>query len=80
MKIGPGRIFILKTLAKTGKIKYSQFRDKYNLWRSDTYFDGQMTQLCKAGYIEYGTRSTISITDAGLDLIENFHKPEVVEA
>ena len=79
MRIGSGHIVLLKTLAKTGKIRYSQFRDKYNFWRSNTYFDGQMTQLCKAGYVEYGNRSNINITDAGIDLIENFNNSEAIE-
>ena len=70
MKIYHTHMAVLKCLLKQGESKYTAFRAQANPWRSTDYFDGQMKNLYKMGYINYNRGSTILLTSEGVQLIK----------
>jgi hypothetical protein len=63
-------ITILSTLAQVGEDNYTQFRDTYNPWRRESYFDGQVKWLSRQGLVIITNYKTIQITGSGMELVQ----------
>ena len=70
MKIYKNHILLLEILVNNGEMKYQHFKSKYSPWKHERHFDGEMKKLYKRGYVDFGTRTSIEITDAGVELFE----------
>ena len=75
-QITPKIFGVLRILAGVEEQNYEYFRSYANPWRSEFYFDAQITQLARIGAVLVTNRKSILITDAGKELVRNAEKEQ----